>query len=170
MQHKNVKKSFAKHIIGRREKGSTRICVGMDWRERICPTSFITSWWRTATSLNWNISDWRYEGGGRAAMAGGGGADTRLRRRAEGEANGGKNTTAPAHPSNQRIWTGAIRHRRRVTPSKKYCHPMTTSSTIIKTNPMAKPMVLRLLCWPAEASGISSSTTTYNMAPAAKAV
>ena len=39
-------------------------------------------------------------------------------------------------------------------------YPITTSSTIISTKPMAKPMVLRLLCWPLEASGISSSTTT----------
>ena len=37
---------------------------------------------------------------------------------------------------------------------------ITTSSTIISTKPMAKPMVLRLLCWPLEASGISSTTTT----------
>ena len=39
-------------------------------------------------------------------------------------------------------------------------HPITTSKTIIKTKPMAKPMVLRLECSPDEASGISSSTTT----------
>ena len=36
----------------------------------------------------------------------------------------------------------------------------TTSSTIIRTKPMAKPMVLRLECSPSDASGISSSTTT----------
>ncbi len=41
-----------------------------------------------------------------------------------------------------------------------FFYPITTSSTIISTKPMAKPMVLRLLCWPLEASGISSSTTT----------
>ena len=39
-------------------------------------------------------------------------------------------------------------------------YPITTSKTIIKTNPMAKPMVLRLECSPNEASGINSSTTT----------
>ena len=39
-------------------------------------------------------------------------------------------------------------------------YPITTSSTIIRTKPMAKPMVLRLECLPVEASGISSSTTT----------
>ena len=39
-------------------------------------------------------------------------------------------------------------------------YPITTSSTIISTKPMAKPMVLRLLCLPSEASGMSSSTTT----------
>ena len=39
-------------------------------------------------------------------------------------------------------------------------HPITTSSTIISTKPMAKPMVLRLECSPSLASGISSSTTT----------
>ena len=39
-------------------------------------------------------------------------------------------------------------------------YPITTSRTIINTKPMAKPIVLRLLCAPLEASGISSSTTT----------
>ena len=39
-------------------------------------------------------------------------------------------------------------------------YPITTSSTIISTNPTAKPMVLRLLCGSDEDSGISSSTTT----------
>ena len=39
-------------------------------------------------------------------------------------------------------------------------YPITTSSAIINTKPIAKPMVLRLLCSPLEASGISSSTTT----------
>ncbi len=39
-------------------------------------------------------------------------------------------------------------------------YPITTSSTIINTKPIAKPMVLRLLCCPLEAYGISSSTTT----------
>lgn len=39
-------------------------------------------------------------------------------------------------------------------------YPITTSSTIISTNPRAKPMVLRLLCSPLDASGISSSITT----------
>ena len=34
---------------------------------------------------------------------------------------------------------------------------------------MAKPIVLRLECSPVEASGISSSTTTYSIAPATKA-
>ena len=38
--------------------------------------------------------------------------------------------------------------------------PTATSSTIISTNPMANPMVLRLLCSPSEASGMSSSMTT----------
>ena len=41
-----------------------------------------------------------------------------------------------------------------------YCYPINTSSFIIKTKPMAKPMVLRLECSPSLASGISSSTTT----------
>ena len=39
-------------------------------------------------------------------------------------------------------------------------YPITTSKTIISTNPMAKPIVLRLECSPDESSGISSSTTT----------
>ena len=39
-------------------------------------------------------------------------------------------------------------------------YPITTSSTIISTNPMPKPIVLQLLCCPDEASGISSSITT----------
>ena len=42
-----------------------------------------------------------------------------------------------------------------------------TSSNIISTNPIAKPMVPTLLCFPACDDGISSSTTTYNIAPAA---
>ena len=44
--------------------------------------------------------------------------------------------------------------------STKGDYPITTSNTIISTNPMAKPIVLRLECSPDEASGISSSTTT----------
>ncbi len=38
--------------------------------------------------------------------------------------------------------------------------PSTTSSSIINTKPMPKPMVERLECSPSEASGMSSSTTT----------
>ena len=45
----------------------------------------------------------------------------------------------------------------------------TTSSIIISTKPIAKPIVPTLLCLPACDEGISSSTTTYNIAPAAKA-
>ena len=48
-------------------------------------------------------------------------------------------------------------------------YPITTSRTIISTKPSAKPMVERLECVPLEASGMSSSTTTYIIAPAAKA-
>ena len=45
---------------------------------------------------------------------------------------------------------------------------MITSSVIISTNPMANPMVPTLLCFPLCDDGISSSTTTYSIAPAAK--
>ena len=55
--------------------------------------------------------------------------------------------------------TPATKTYRKVTISGKY-YPITTSSTIISTKPMAKPMVLRLECSPSLASGISSSTTT----------
>ncbi len=48
-------------------------------------------------------------------------------------------------------------------------YPSTTSITIIRTKPMAKPMVDRLVCSPCAVSGISSSTTTYIIAPAANA-
>ena len=48
-------------------------------------------------------------------------------------------------------------------------YPSTTSITIIRTKPMAKPMVERLVWVPWAVSGMSSSTTTYIMAPAAKA-
>ena len=48
-------------------------------------------------------------------------------------------------------------------------YPSTTSITIIKTKPMAKPIVERLVWAPWAVSGMSSSTTTYIMAPAAKA-
>ena len=44
---------------------------------------------------------------------------------------------------------------------------MTTSSVIINTKPIANPMVPMLLCFPVCEEGISSSTTTYSMAPAA---
>ena len=50
-----------------------------------------------------------------------------------------------------------------------YGYPITTSSTIMSTKPKAKPMVLKLECVPSDASGISSSTTTYSIAPAANA-
>ena len=48
-------------------------------------------------------------------------------------------------------------------------YPSTTSITIIRTKPMAKPIVERLVWAPWAVSGMSSSTTTYIMAPAAKA-
>lgn len=54
-------------------------------------------------------------------------------------------------------------HRRRLDYSS------TTSMIIIRTNPTAKPMVDRLVWRPWAVSGMSSSTTTYIMAPAAKA-
>ena len=48
-------------------------------------------------------------------------------------------------------------------------HPNTTSKIIITQKPMANENVERLLCVPRLASGISSSTTTNSIAPAAKA-
>ena len=51
------------------------------------------------------------------------------------------------------------------TPSR---HPSATSSTIITLKPTAKNTVPTLECCPCDISGISSSTTTYSMAPAAK--
>lgn len=50
-----------------------------------------------------------------------------------------------------------------------FLYPNTTSSTIIRANPTAKPTVPKLECSPFDVSGISSSTTTYNIAPAANA-
>jgi|GEM_PF-5046578 len=50
-----------------------------------------------------------------------------------------------------------------------FLYPNTTSSTIIRANPTAKPTVPKLECDPFDVSGISSSTTTYNIAPAANA-
>ena len=47
-------------------------------------------------------------------------------------------------------------------------HPSATSSTIITLKPTAKNTVPMLECCPCDISGISSSTTTYSMAPAAK--
>ena len=47
-------------------------------------------------------------------------------------------------------------------------HPSATSSTIITLKPTAKNTVPTLECCPCDISVISSSTTTYSMAPAAK--
>ena len=47
--------------------------------------------------------------------------------------------------------------------------PSATSRAIINTNPKAKQIVPRFECAPSDISGINSSTTTYIMAPAAKA-
>ena len=48
------------------------------------------------------------------------------------------------------------------------CQPNDTSKTIITLKPAAKNRVPTLECFPWDISGISSSTTTYSMAPAAK--
>ena len=48
-------------------------------------------------------------------------------------------------------------------------YPSATSSIIIITNPIQNPIVPMLECFPVDASGINSSTTTYNIAPAANA-
>ncbi len=72
--------------------------------------------------------------------------------------------------ANSRFWsTKSIFRSESVKTTAIGNHPITTSSTIITTKPMAKPIVLRLECCPLDASGMSSSTTTYSMAPAAKA-
>ena len=47
-------------------------------------------------------------------------------------------------------------------------YPSATSSTIITLKPTAKNTVPTLECCPCDISGISSSTTTYSMAPATK--
>ena len=47
-------------------------------------------------------------------------------------------------------------------------HPSATSSTIINANPTANAAVPMCECSPSLISGISSSTTTYSIAPAAK--
>ena len=49
-------------------------------------------------------------------------------------------------------------------------HPSATSSTIITLKPTAKNTVPTLECCPCDISGISSSTTTYSMAPASQTV
>jgi len=48
-------------------------------------------------------------------------------------------------------------------------YPSATSRTIISVKPTAKKMVPMLECSPSDISGISSSTTTYSMAPAENA-
>ena len=48
-------------------------------------------------------------------------------------------------------------------------HPRVTSSIIISTNPNENAMVPQFECFPSDISGINSSTTTYIIAPAAKA-
>ena len=52
---------------------------------------------------------------------------------------------------------------------KKGCFYTAQSKIIISTKPTVKPKVGRLLCGSACDSGINSSTTTYIIAPAAKA-
>lgn len=47
------------------------------------------------------------------------------------------------------------------------CYPSATSRTIMSVNPSAKATTPTLLCRPAWVSGMSSSTTTYIMTPAA---
>ena len=49
-------------------------------------------------------------------------------------------------------------------------HPSATSSTIITLKPTAKNTVPTLECCPCDISGISSSTTTYSMAPAKRSM
>lgn len=56
-----------------------------------------------------------------------------------------------------------------LTKFKHGYQPKVESSIIIVVNPIANPMVPTLLCSPACDDGISSSTTTYSIAPAAKA-
>ena len=53
-------------------------------------------------------------------------------------------------------------------PEQKPAHPSATSRIIISVKPAAKATVPRFECFPSDISGISSSTTTYIMAPAAK--
>ncbi len=48
-------------------------------------------------------------------------------------------------------------------------YPSATSKTIMRTKPKATPMVPMLVWWPCWVWGMSSSVTTYIMAPAAKA-
>jgi hypothetical protein len=50
---------------------------------------------------------------------------------------------------------------------KQRNQPNATSSTIIREKPMAKAMAPIFECCPWLISGISSSTTTYSMVPAA---
>src|SRR5690606_30895967 len=62
------------------------------------------------------------------------------------------------------------RYVRRITHhASRTTHPSATSSTIIKVNPSMVPTVARSVWPPRCDSGISSSTTTYIIAPAAKA-
>ena len=60
----------------------------------------------------------------------------------------------------------------RLTPETSNCrcaHPSATSRTIISKKPAITPNVPPLECVPRRAAGISSSATTYSIAPAAKA-
>ncbi len=53
-------------------------------------------------------------------------------------------------------------------PLYTYFYPSATSSAIIRLKPTAKATTPIFECSPADISGISSSTTTYIIAPAAK--
>ena len=64
---------------------------------------------------------------------------------------------------------GLFFHRRFPPFPLRYRYPRATSSTIITTNPMAAPTAPAALRCPLWVSGISSTTTTYSMQPAAKA-
>ena len=48
-------------------------------------------------------------------------------------------------------------------------YPSAISKIIIRINPNENPKIPKLECCPSCKSGINSSTTTYNIAPAAKA-
>ena len=71
-------------------------------------------------------------------------------------------------PARRRVPGARAATRAAPTAQGRAAHPSATSNTIMSRKPAMTPRVPVLECSPKWASGMSSSTTTYIMAPAAK--